>query len=598
MPASTTARALRVFVGADLQDWSAHYASLEIGYDSLDEAGLIKITGTLTILNTLTVPESIDPRVNASRWRPGQPVYIQVRNDADSWLDPSFARMIVIEEPDPPGKGPLVLELGCKLAWADLLEFDDEQSGVVFGTAEACDLIASRLLQASEVGSGDISLSTWPYSIAYPFGKQGGSFAAQAGGLAWSNDGRFLHQKPDGDVTEKVLSLTPASAVQTITFGTNDLDWQPLKDPQSPAETTKVAAVGFELSTLDNPEVIVDSVTEDLNNYAPTLSGMGEVHRTTTTESFDEGDPVGPPIVAPTKTTNIQIRELEVSIFQDVSIPGQLLLYQERTRTKTYESGSSDPTKAKLVTELEVLEQREKSIVPDGIFSNMRDIYRKETTITYGADESIASIVVEEKYAEIMLDPDSANPWTLKTTRKETTTWEQVVPGRWRKVERVQTARIADDSSADKYSSNIWSLKTRTRTYRPSKNNAPPSTEFFDAGTSQAEVHYEGTASYIHRGGSTGRNRQRLFTLPFGFSDAQCAGMAAKVRDLMLGRHLGAEGRLVINDALLTAAPLPEIHVVEGATTYKYLADALSFEFTQQSSSAHCLGIWIAGGYV
>ncbi|MEL6250231.1 MAG: hypothetical protein AAFR15_19745, partial [Cyanobacteria bacterium J06627_15] len=231
MVANLVNRRHRVLIGTDQQDWSAYYGAVEVGYSSLDDGGLIEITATLTLLNLVGVPESLDPRQNPSRWRPGQPVYLQVRNDADTgWIDPFYARLIITEEPASPADERLTLELGCKLFWADLFELDDEQSGVIFGQAETADVIATRLLQASEVAGGDIALSVWPYSIDYPFGKEGGgSFAAQAGELAWSNDARYLYQDAAGQVRDRQLSLTSAgSAIAQVTVGTNEAVWTPL----------------------------------------------------------------------------------------------------------------------------------------------------------------------------------------------------------------------------------------------------------------------------------------------------------------------------------------------------------------------------------
>jgi len=597
--ANVCARALQVFIGTDSQDWSAHYDSLTIGYDSLSDSGLIKITGELVISNSTSVPESIDPRVNAQRWRPGVPVRLKVRNDADSgWIDPSFAYCFILAEPDP--SKPLTLQIGCKLAVADSLELADEQSGVNYGNPESCNLIASRLLEASEIGAGDISLSTWPYSIAYPFGKEGGgSFAAQAGLLAWSNDGRLLYQDTSGQITQKALSFTASTAVSTVTKGSNDpIGWEPLRDPQNPAELTKVAAVGFEIDGLSYGDPIVDEEIDNFSNYAPSLSGTGVVSRITTTETVDGGDPDNTPSpIPPTYHVNVETRQLEAIIFQAPTVPGQLLLYEESDTEKSFEAGLADPTKAKLVSIVETLKRREKAMVPDGVFSNMRTIFEKTTTIEHANDESIVSLSEVTKEAEIIHDPDSDNPWTLRVTKSLTTTWEKVGSDRWIKVEKSGIAKIAEDSNADKFSQNIWALKKRTKRYPASRKNAAPSVDFFDAEFTQEEIHYEGTASYVHRGGSTGRNRQRLFVLPFGFSNTQCQGMAAIYRDLMIGRSLGEGGPLMLSDALLQSPPLPEIHVSEGNITYKYLADSLSFEFTQTTANAFCAGIWIEGGY-
>lgn len=592
MVANARARAIQVFIGADLQDWSDAAVSLATGYESLpDTGGMVKVTATLVLANIVGAPESISPRANPIRWKPGQDVYIRVRNDAnDAWIDTLFSRLKIIREPAEPlrDEQQISLDLGCKLRWADLFELDDDGSGVVFGTPETCDLIASRLLQASEVDAGDISLSTWPYSLAYPFGKDTNSFAEQAGQLAWSNNGRILYQNVAGDVTQRVLSFASGTPVATVTLGDDDIVWQPLQDPQQPPETTKAAGSGYEQTQQTTPVVTVDSTTGNFGDYTPGGAGTGIVSRRTTTNSYV----IGNATTNSTKTTRVETDELEVTIFQNPGIPTQLVEFEEYLTVETYEQ-NADPSKAKLLNIVETLERREKAIIPDGVFANMREIYRKTTTFTYGANEAAATVSVVEREAEIIHDEASASPWTLQTTNASLNTYTEVAPGIYQLKEVTQTARIVENSNVDKADANIWALTTRTQNHPAGRDNAPPATQFFDLAITEQEYHYEGTASYVHPGGSTGRNRQRLYTIPFGFSNAQMATLAALHRDLLKGRHYGDEIELTISDDLLVAPPLAQIDVVDGATTYEYLADALKFSFEPNQATAHCVGIRI-----
>ena len=74
--------------------------------------------------------------------------------------------------------------------------------------------------------------------------------------------------------------------------------------------------------------------------------------------------------------------------------------------------------------------------------------------------------------------------------------------------------------------------------------------------------------------------------------------MAALHRGLLVGRYLGDEIELAINDALLTTPPLPEIRVNDRGLDYRYLGDSLAMEFTRNRATAHCAGVWISGdGY-
>jgi hypothetical protein len=367
-----------------------------------------------------------------------------------------------------------------------------------------------------------------------------------------------------------------------------------LQDPQTPPEETKVAGIGYGVDASTNPKITSSVSRDDTSNYAPSLSGVGVVHRIDTTESWSDGDPDALPFpIGPSHTITEQIRALEATIFQNPGRPGQLLLYKERTRVDVYEGGNADPSKAKLIRQTETQRQREKSILPGGRFSNMRTLLENQIDYTYGEDEAITQLIQEEKQAEIQFDPASQNPWTLRTTRRNKRQWTAKGTGNWEIPEENKIAKIVEDSNADKFKTKIWGLKTENKIIPASPNNAPPATQFYSAGQSKTETQYEGTALWEHPGGPTGRNRQRLFTVPdgFAFSTAQMQLLAQIHRALLIGRYYGDAGDIEISDALLTTAPLPEISVQDGEIIRHYLADSLTFEFTPTRATAYTAGI-------
>ncbi len=609
MVAIATPRRLRVLIGSDQQDWSNQLRSLSAQFDSLPDNGeaLVTISSTIVLDATYTVPESINSRDNPARWRRGNPVYVQVRNDADdAWIDPFFARLIIQREPDPPVDRQITLDLGCKLAWADLFEFEGEQTGTVFGSSEACNLPAARLLEASQVSAGDISLNTWPYQIAYPSGKNTQSFAGQAGQLAWSNDARYLYQGSNGQIVDGQLTFTPQAAIATMTIGTNDIAWEPSPSAEQPAEETKAAASGFDITDTNDatPEVI--EVTGDFNDYDPSAFGTGVIYRHTVTTVNSDGDSVGPPITSPTSSVTTLIEDLEINIFQDPGINTQLVQHTNETIAKTYESGLSEPIgQAKLISVIETRQQQEKSIVADGVFGNMQTIYRKTTTFTY-TDEVVTQVTESIEEAEIVYNPLSALPWQLRESRLTQTDFISIAPGAYKIRERVGIARIASKSTVNENISNPWALTFRTKTIPASDRNRPPQTEFYDGGLKSNLRHYEAIASYTPRGGSTGRNLKRLYEVPFGFSNAQMTIMASIYRDLTVGRHLGDLIELPSTDALVTSGPLPTVQVIDLTGVYTYLADSLTFDWASEAGafgfpriteSMACSGIWVSGGY-
>ena len=588
-----TSRYLKLLIGADLQDWSESVGPVVLSWESLD-TGLIKTTGRVDIVQCSANPESVDPRSNPARWRPGQTLRLQVHDDSGAWADHPMGRLFILDDPDPPiDGGGITLSVGCWLAWADSFEFDGDETGVALGTGEASNLVASRLLQAQGIPSGSISLSTWPYTLDWPKGKSGqSSYVAQAADLAYSNDYRYLYQNPAGTVTQGQLSLTPATPTVTITLGTNDVLWQPSRDPQRPVEEVKAAGVGYDIEALESGTSETTATFGNKSDYAGTSctgSGIVETLRTST-EWDDSGDPI-------TYTSSTTLGALRGAVYAnpaDTSLPCDLLEWQEVTTVRSYDAGTK-----RLEQVVEQTRQREATLAAGtGVPLQWRTAKLVTTTYSYSDEETISATVTTEQVAEVVMDSASDNPFNLRVVRQEAKRWRKVGE-LWELSESVGVARIARDSGVDKFSSNIWALITESSPPRLASDGstAPPKTEFWGEGVTEKERHYEGIAAWVHPGGATGRTRKRLYTVPFGFSNAQMEGLAEKHRDLLVGRNLGAAIELPISDALLTAPPLFQVDVVDDGTTYSYLADGVTWAHAGDQASVFATGIWIGGGY-
>lgn len=587
--ANLVSRKLRIFIGADQQDWSACWGAFAPGWSSLDESGLLKISATLTLFQNLLSPESINSRENPTRWRPGQPVLVQIQNSGGTWVTHPVGNLILLSEPDLPQGGAITLNLGCWLAWVDTFEFDDDQSGVTLGAAQNCAEVAARLLEANEIPPGQIDLGPWEYELAYPASKtSGGSFAGQAGELAYSNNWRYLYQDSDGIIRSRSLSTLPGAPVVTITLGQNDALFSPLRDPQAPVELVKVAGVGYDIGQRQNGNSDVTVATGPASDVSPVCSGTATLLRETVTENWDIPSDLGQDIVF---TTTATIEELRGAVWVDVSSSPCSLVAWKRTReTKRYPQSGADALRLKTHT-VEV-DQREGTLLASGTPLNWRTT--KDTTVsyTYSTSEAISRIETLERVAEITVDKESDNPFQLRIARKEILEWEEIEPQNWKQKERFEIARIVEDSAVDKFNGNPWARRTTTRTPQSDTGSTqPPRTELWTGVATQKERHYEGTATWTHPGGSTGRTRKRLYTVPFGFSNQQCALLAGLHRDLLVGRHYGYEIELPISDALLTAGPLFQVNVVDGSTTYRLLADSASWGHTETRASVYCTAI-------
>lgn len=597
--ALTHGRQLRVLLGVDQQDWSNYYAEFSVGYESLDETdpGRIPISGQLEIRPGINMPESLDPLVNPTRWRVGQDVYIQVRNDTDTaWLDAPWSRLKIVSQPQRPGLGSLILDLGCKVLWHNQAKLDSDKSGIIYGQSTNSNIVIQRWLEASEIAPADINLVALPYSINRPIGKLGqNSYLNQAADLAYANNWHYLHQNSSGQVVATEFSMVTTSAIATVTIGQDDITYEPSSDVERPAELTKVAGLGYDLqqsaSTVVDPPI---DVVVDANDISPKAFGSVVAERIETSRSFSIG-------ANPTITEREKVSKIEALIFQNPSNPTQRVDYTDRLITSTYEAGKIDPTDARLIQRVTTLRQRGRSLDPDDAFVNMRDVYRKTEIITYGGgSETMTRYQSLEEQAAIILDDNAASPWTLQTTEDFDYTWAPYVNGKFDRTDREKTPLISIRSNVDRSEANPEALQTLIRRYKRTRPNKPFDTEYFDYGLDEAEVEYSGTAAYCPPGGPTGIQKERLYTTANGmaFNQAQMQVIATKHQDLAIGRERGYLIELAINDALIQSGPLPEIDVLDiDNQTYTYKGDALTLEFTPNRATAGCIGIWINGGY-
>ncbi len=597
MPAVYPVRQLRILIGADQQDWSAYYGVFTVGYESLSEEsdpGKIPITAQLEIKPSWGNPESIDPLANPTRWRVGQDVYIQTRNDADdAWLDTPYSRLKIVALPSRPGRGSLLLELGCKILSNNQSKFDDDRSGIIYGQAETADAVAQRLLEASDLTAGDISLTTWPYSLDRPIGKRGqNSYLNQAADLAYANNWHYLHQNSSGQIVATELSLASTGAIATVTIGQNDITYEPLPDPERPAEVTKVSGLGYELDTIDNPSVDIEEETGDFNDISPNSFGEGIFTRTITTESFTTG-------ANPTKTKRVQVFKAEALMFQNPTIPSQLREETDETEIFIFETGKIDPTTARQTRRIRTKLQNGRTLDPTDEIFNMREIERDDEDVTYGSSEPMTRYQLNSTQAEIILDKNSTNPWNKVTVEDLDFNWSEHKTGKFDRTDKTKQPLLRIRSNIDRGLSNPTALSTRTRNYNRSQPNKPFDTVYFDAGIDEGETEFTDEVKHMPPGGPAGYEKERLYTVARGMAfSAAMPILAAKHRDLAIGRERGYLIELAVNDALLQSPPFPETDVVDtDSQTYTYIGDALSFEFTPTSTTAGCSGIWISGGY-
>jgi hypothetical protein len=597
------ARRLRLLIGTDEQDWSEGVGVFNATRTPISDSGLLLVTGDLELLPVIGAPESLDPQENPERWARGNPVRVQVRNDANSaWVDHPLGRLNLLEEPEfpEPGQG-ITLALGCILQKHNGFEFDDDATGVVVGTPENSATVAQRLLEANEIPTGNISLGTWPYPLGIPKGKEENSnFIGQAGGLAYSNDWRYLYQNTAGNVVDSALTLAYAAPVITITLGTNDVLYQGIKVDRTPPNRVKVAGMGTTTEEQSQPIVEIAEVTGDRSQFSVgniTCAGSGVVSRSTSATTWFTVNS-GATMILRTVTT---LEAPRSAVARDPNrtggFPCSLTAWKTITEEKRFDLTKNGRLIRKNTTERQRRFTFMTGINADLQYATVREI---EETPAYADDEVLSSITTVEEQALGILDPNAngapataTSPLRMVETRNLTTKWRQRGNQNWTKIEEERLPKALTDSSPETDPTAIVGRATTTTSN--TGQTQPPRAEFWDGAVIDSDTEFQGEAFYTPPGGLFGRTEKALYQVPFGFSPAQCEGLAQKWVQLIAGRHRAALLEFPVSDALLAAPPLSPCDVVmpDGEVRH-YRVDGLSWSHSQTQASAAGTGILVA----
>ena len=581
--ANLTGHLLEVTIGegAEAQDWSQTVGPFKPGYESLD-TGDIATRATLVVLDTGLAPESLDVSENPARWRPGMRVKVRIPNSSGTYVDHPQGHLYILRDPQLPKDRFITLELGCWLLWGGTTAPEGDASAISYGIAETCDVIASRLLQAADVPPANISLSTWPYSLAVPIPNQSGSYPAQATDLAYSNGWRYLYQDSAGVVRDRQLSLAAGLPQVTITLGTDDAGFERFRDVFPPFELTRAAGEGVGLSQVTTP--ITSTSTEQV------ALDSGQADRTTfTSESYT----YNPTTLVQTVSESRVTEDYDLITWAGKPPTGSGSATADRAiTTATWEPTTPPPHR--LIQEV-AENRRARGIDNPNEVNNQAvedEVGRVTRTPTYGPDGQIIQMQVIERAAEGVYDKASSNPYFPRTAKRHTTTWTEVSKGRWQQIDLIETARIVQNPGTRV---NKWSM-TAKRIPRTASDGTttPPQPDFYEGPYTETIQEISGEATWVHTGGTTGRTRKDLKQIPYGFSDAQMVGLAELHRDLAIARQNGAIIPLPITDSLLAIDyPLFQVNVTRGDTTWKYLADGLQYDHQYEQSRAGCTGILI-----
>lgn len=597
MPNVITARPPRILVGADLLEFSVSNFNWVTGAEALSEDGVIIKTATATLGRVASgyLPESLDPEVNPSRWRPRQPVRFQVRNSAGSWVTHPHGYLLMLTEPEyDPDTGYLTLDLGDWLAWGNLNDdppgenMVDTQMGESLDYSEWC----YRYLIAAGIPAANISIGgPWGYSKNVPDTKPGNP-VGKAGEYAYSANYRVIYQNRWGVINSRPVQ-TSLNAVPDliVDMRVSGLKAKRVQGGEEPVEVVRVSGTGRQAVRTDSN--ITDIVSEQdfwtyeqqkysfggavigRGGYFPMSRGARRVTRFWSRlpgeKVFDQG---GSSIkVTTSDKTTIRYYEPYPGV---AGFPYRMyyqFTYEERAR------GLSEGTD---------------SPIPE----RFREI---AVNYDFDSDGRVKKIVetVWGREKEFIKDGSIQ----FRRIKEKTQTWTKEGTGLYAYKEVEKVARI-NTSDYDGRFFGRWDLvidkPPESRPAAGKGKNEPPAPEEWEGPYSPEDSDYEGEAYWQHRGGYVGNDRTRGYTLPDGLavSDAQCVIIAIIHRDLLDGRKRGRVLQLPITDELLAIDfPLFQARItLSDSETYTYLVDSLNWE--HQPDSAFVAGFGILLGQV
>lgn len=173
-----------------------------INSDRQSSSGIIYCRAKLDLVPSSSCPESLDPRVNTTRWQIGKIAQISLTGETSGSTQIAALRILSKPEYDE-WNGTLSIELGCELAYRDgknPLRNVVPELDPLTGLTRV--YVVDKLLKAAGI-SGGLTGSNPPGQFYYPpQSVAGNSYIKTAGELAFSAPGGpyFIYARPDGQI--------------------------------------------------------------------------------------------------------------------------------------------------------------------------------------------------------------------------------------------------------------------------------------------------------------------------------------------------------------------------------------------------------------
>lgn len=584
------AKIFRLTIGG--VDWSDYCTEATLQWSELDlTTGVIFAKGKFT-LDVSTIHPLPTYRRNPNQWAKGTPVLFETKNSAGAWVTPRMGKLFIAEVPKAPSAGNPQIELDCccVLSLFDFSTPDGDGSGVTAGVSRDRQTIIASILGKQSIPN---SFTSIPYPLNYPIPKSGGSWVEQAGKVAGSAS-HFLWQDNTGNVVNKAIALNP-TAIQTITIGQNESEWEPSEGVELPPEKLIVSGVTYTVIGR-NGVSNVQETTGYKRDVAPALppwwdAPLGVIERTTVTRYPYDETTHSQSTVTTVEQCKITIQP-EENYYFDAAF--DLVIASRTTDTNYYGD------RHQLIKQVCVKEQTGISLtglVPPQDYYTLVTSQIITTEYTYTAALTVSALTVTDRQLKGVIRP-FMGAWSeffdMAIAKYQESTWTKLGANEWLWVKREKIPYCL------KYPDSGWFAEAYSLVPSPVETftsqdgtGAPPQTQYLSL-NDLIEVPLNSCVYFQGLEANPYGDRSQSVTVEYAISGEQLTTFGQNYNALIWGRRYGWRVGLAISDALLSATPLSRVNVVDGGETYGLLMDGLTFAFSATESFATFNGIEIS----
>ena len=519
MVANSSARLTRIFIGG--KDFTGTLVSFSGSDNHIDQSGLVSFTGTVVLnydqaLDITSLGESLDDRVNTTRFCRGVEVLIDVRNNSGTFVRHPRGALRILTPFYDAEQRTQTLEVGDLIA---LLSFKEPTDPEVADNKNDCDgrpanEVITNLLNEAGITSITGTLPTTKYN--YPLNLSG-SYIQSVGKILYANNSYgWINSSEEFNVLPVITS--GLTAVDTITQGTGELWYRRLNGSELPVEKVRMTGT----------EVVVRPINTSVNSFqetygrksdlVPDIGTDGDIVLSSVTQnvflasggsslSFNLPEGItGSFVNVGFDVTLVDEKATIFEIFPEIIKTTYSLESQQfflRTKELDYRYKVYD-TQCRLIADINAIIEPKGAYydeyVGDVGFVSIDPVNEFDTTsftvITYAYDDGDRNILRTTRTTENILKVLSGQDINWNTTtfdpdlRVETSviteSWREINKGVWEKAEntrqillRANSSLLAPNNATDFADTNALSIISSTRTTRSSTagQETPPATE-------------------------------------------------------------------------------------------------------------------------